>query len=189
VSGLIHVGAWDGAEYRGSQGPMVLFEPLADAFAQLQANLGDRKDVLLVRCALGAKPGTAEIYRSTPSHSSSLLSPKEKMGIVWPEVTFDGREKVRVSTLDDEMRAFGKEGKGYERLILDVQGYELEVLKGAKRTLHGIDWIKTEVSWVELYEGGVLFEEINGYLNDLGFRLTRVHQDGNKPQGDAYYRR
>ena len=95
MAGLIHVGAWDGREYVGASGRLILFEPQARPFAQLTDNLGGHPDVVLVNAAAGATKRHATMYRLDPDHSSSLIKP-----------TFDaavGEERVRVTTVDDEL--------------------------------------------------------------------------------------
>ena len=53
----------------------------------------------------------------------------------------------------------------YPNLIIDTQGSELEVLKSFDDKLNSVYFIKTEVSLVPYYHGGVLFPELNNYLN------------------------
>jgi len=52
---------------------------------------------------------------------------------------------------------------------MDVQGYELNVLKGSEKTLNSIRYIMTEVNKVELYENCVLFDELKLFLSHYGF--------------------
>jgi hypothetical protein len=78
-------------------------------------------------------------------------------------------------------------------LKIDVQGFELEVLKGATDLLPQIDSIYVEASFVELYEGQALHEEIAQFLTAAGFRLegrynTHFHQ-GQPVQADLLFRR
>ena len=53
----------------------------------------------------------------------------------------------------------------YPNLIIDTQGSELEVLKSFDDKLNSVHFIKTEVSLVLYYHGGVLFPELNNYLH------------------------
>ena len=46
---------------------------------------------------------------------------------------------------------------------MDVQGYELEVLKGATETLKHVDYVYCEVNRDEVYEGNAYVEEIDEF--------------------------
>jgi hypothetical protein len=50
-------------------------------------------------------------------------------------------------------------------LVIDAQGYELEVLKGAEQTLRHMKIIYCEVAIIDLYRGGALFHEIHSHLS------------------------
>ncbi len=57
-------------------------------------------------------------------------------------------------------------------LKLDVQGFELNVLKGASNTLKTqIDYIIVEVSFEKLYKDQPSFTELNRFLNSYNFEL------------------
>lgn len=78
-------------------------------------------------------------------------------------------------------------------LKIEVQGFELEVLKGATDLLRHVDAVYVEASYVELYEGQALHQEIERFLTDAGFTLegrynTHVHQ-GEPVQADLLFRR
>ncbi len=77
-------------------------------------------------------------------------------------------------------------------LKIDVQGFELEVLKGATGLLPQIDAVYVEASYVELYEGQALHEEIEGFLTGAEFSLdgrfnTHIHL-GEPVQADLLFR-
>ena len=57
-------------------------------------------------------------------------------------------------------------------LKLDVQGYELEALKGGVTILKHIDYIIIEANLEQLYQDQPSFTELNKYLNDVGFELN-----------------
>ena len=66
--------------------------------------------------------------------------------------------------------------------VIDVQGAELEVLKSFDDYIDNIDNLRVEVSKRDLYKGAVLFEEINCFLLDRGFKshplaITPDHGD------------
>lgn len=203
AEGLIHVGAWDGKEYLrkvdriASHGgraqwdgkrPLLLVEPQKQAFARLRRNFKRHENVTCVRCALGAAQGKGRLHTAHPTHSSSLLAPAETTRI-FPHVVFDGTERVTIDTLDNVIAGLGAQGR-YDEMVLDVQGYELEVLKGATETLADIDWLMTEVNTQEMYEGCAQLEEIDAFLEPFG--LIRTETDLYAPEessGDAVYER
>jgi hypothetical protein len=57
-------------------------------------------------------------------------------------------------------------------LKIDVQGFELEVLKSAETLLPGFRWIYAECSAVALYEGQALADEVIQWLKMRQFDLV-----------------
>jgi hypothetical protein len=57
---------------------------------------------------------------------------------------------------------------------LDVQGYELKVLKGGQKTLNNILALNTEVNTIELYEGCALIDELYQFLSTFGFKKVEL---------------
>ena len=77
-------------------------------------------------------------------------------------------------------------------VIVDVQGAELEVLKSFDDKLMLVDNIITEISNVEYYKGGVLFKELNAYLNSYGLftkECTNIINSQDKIHKDILYER
>jgi FkbM family methyltransferase len=54
-------------------------------------------------------------------------------------------------------------------LKLDVQGAELDVLKGAEKVLTDVVLVHTEVEFVEMYKGQAMFADVDQYLRGQGF--------------------
>ena len=70
-------------------------------------------------------------------------------------------------------------------LKLDVQGAELDVLKGAENLLLFVDAIYCETSFVQLYESQPLANEIASYLIERGFVLSGVFNQSVTPEFGA----
>jgi hypothetical protein len=73
--------------------------------------------------------------------------------------------KVGMTTLD----AFFEGMDGPDVVKLDLQGYELEALKGGERVIAGAKALCIETSYVELYEGQPLFGDIHEWLQRRGW--------------------
>ncbi len=52
---------------------------------------------------------------------------------------------------------------------IDVQGYELEVLKGASETLKSVEAVLMEVSLMPLYENNPLITEVLNFMSERNF--------------------
>lgn len=74
--------------------------------------------------------------------------------------------KLQSKRMSSIISSFNLDIKNYD-VIIDVQGAELEVLKSFDNHINKIDWLKTEISTTDIYyEGGVLFNELNSFLNN-----------------------
>ena len=187
IKGVVHIGAHYGEELQdyvdsGIQ-EMVVFEPLTCNFNVLQEKVKNvNANIQGYQVALGSEKGTATMYLSSNSaQSSSILKPKQHLEL-HPDVTFNGTEEVEVDLLDNY-------DVGQCNFInIDVQGYELEVFKGGKKTLEQIDYVYCEVNRGEVYEGNALIEEIDEYLSTYRFeRVETKWPETYYTWGDALY--
>lgn len=174
ITGIIHIGAHYGDELNdylnnGVQ-DIVLFEPLSNNFDKLKENcINLNANIQAYNVALGAKKGKATMYLSdNDTQSSSILKPKKHITEI-PWVHFEGTEEVEVETLDSYNI------KGCNFINIDVQGYEMEVFNGGKKTLEGIDYIYSEVNKAELYEGCAQIGELDSFLGEYGFERVETY--------------
>ena len=79
---------------------------------------------------------------------------------------------VEVRRLDEVVAA--SELESPTLLKVDVQGGELGVLNGAGSVLDSVHAVLVEVSFVELYSGQALVDEVWGMLVDRGFTCRGV---------------
>jgi FkbM family methyltransferase len=79
------------------------------------------------------------------------------------------REEIDTHRLDDLPQV-----RGADYLKLDVQGAELDVLKGAQQTLQEAVLVQTEVEFVPLYKDQPLFAEVDQHLRGQGFQFHRL---------------
>jgi FkbM family methyltransferase len=191
---VIDVGASKGqfalfAQHRFPEAQIHSFEPLPGPAATLQRVTGGRVSLAMV--ALGSEAGPARMNVSSRDDSSSLLPIGERQVREFPGTGRESVAMVEVSTLDSQL------DRALERpclLKIDVQGLELEVLKGAVSTLPQVDEALVECSFVELYEGQALADEVIAFMLGLGLRLRGFHgtvftEDGEPVQADLLFRR
>ncbi len=165
------------------------FEPLPGPAADLRSVLADR--VVLHRTAVGSSTGMATINVSARDDSSSLLTIGDRQRAEFPGTGAESTIEVPLTTLDDALPTAPSRPC---LLKIDVQGLELEVLKGAAGTLPSVDAALVECSFVELYEGQALAGDVIEHLRDAGLELAGVHEvsysaDGTAIQADFLFRR
>jgi FkbM family methyltransferase len=186
IKGVIHIGGHYGQEYdlyKTLNVPILFFEPITNSFNILKNKIGNDSNVLAFQCALGNenKVITMNVETANNSQSSSILKPKKHLE-QYPHITFDFTEEVSMFRLDD----LDIDTSRYNFINIDVQGYELEVLKGAFNTLNNIDYIISEVNRDEVYENCPHINELDEYLSQFNFKRTETNWAGNI-WGDALY--
>jgi FkbM family methyltransferase len=171
--------------------PIEAFEPLPAEGAVYRAVMAGERGVNLNDCALGEVEGVARLHVSRRADSSSLLPIGALQAKLFPNTEEVGVHEVKVLTLDSLRGRFGKASRML--LKLDVQGFELSVLRGATRTLEQCRHVYAECSEVPLYDGQALFPEVERHLSGLGFRLiTKANPqvaDGRLIQSDCLFGR
>ena len=189
VSGVIHIGGHIGQElpsYKNSNVENILiFEPQKGPFEKLSkvANELNFENIILVNKALGNSNKNIEMICNEDGLCSSILKPKIVL-TQYPDIKFDRTEEVEMITLDSYFAI--NENNTYNFINMDTQGYELEVLKGALKTLEKIDAVYTEVNNAEVYENNALIQEIDEFLSS--YDLVRVETDWmGGTWGDAFY--
>lgn len=185
IRGVIHVGIHFGQEdgtYRAlGIKDMVYIEPCSNAYEKVYDLFHDMPGVRLFNCACGAEEGRATMYTETANTgmSNSLLKPAKHLE-QYPSIQFTGTEDVEVKTLD----SLDFDKQKYNMLVADVQGFELEMLKGATETLKGIDYILLELNREEVYEKCAKVWDIDAFLKDY----TRVETNwSGGTWGDGLY--
>jgi len=185
ITGIVHVGGHHGEEIEdyideGIQN-IIIFEPLLNNFQVLQKKCEKlNADIVGHQIALGSEKKIVEMYvSSNDALSSSILKPKIHL-TQYTDILFDEKETVEVNLLDNY------ETDNCNFLNMDVQGYELEVLKGGIKTLENIDYVYCEVNRDEVYENNAYIEDIDKFLSDLNFERVVVEWTG-ETWGDALY--
>lgn len=187
--GVIHVGGHLGQElsiYKYLSLKYInFFEPQPELYLKLQKYCSGSKNVKCYPFGLGAKETYLPMHVETDespnqSASASFLPPKEHL-IDYKYVSFksDPSTCFQIKTLD----SFGL--THCDLLVIDVQGYEMEVLKGASTTLESVNYVICEFWQNEAYESVPSKEEIISYLEDKDFTLKLIKYD--RSFGDMFF--
>ncbi|MBU6399775.1 MAG: FkbM family methyltransferase [Verrucomicrobia bacterium] len=153
--------------------------------------------------ALAAQQGRRRLYVTKFSQSSSLFPlNRELLNDFTVHDCYDlvRTEEVAVDTLDHCLAGWPADRPDF--LKVDVEGAELEVLRGGEAVLkESVLGVRTEVSFAPRHLGAPLFGEVDAFLRQRGYMLLvlnrelmirdgRVHSPISQPQcvwGDALY--
>jgi FkbM family methyltransferase len=169
------------------------FEPLPDCCRELAKRFGTTATFQAFPVAIGATHGRITLWRSSYARSSSVLPMAELHKDSFPWSAGATPLTVEMKALDEYLEHLQLTEKVL--LKIDVQGYEAQVLNGAKELLKRIAYVLLEVSFQPLYEGQGVFADIHAFLQSAGFSYSgNLEQllsplDGSVLQADAFFTR
>ena len=164
---------------------MIFFEPIKSNYKMLIDGLPQSDNIKTFNLALGNEVGNRDMYTETwnKGQSCSLLKPLTHLK-TYPHIRFDGMESVEINKLDNIV--FDR--SLYNMINIDVQGFELEVFKGATETLNSIDIIYSEVNFEEVYKACCQVGDLDVFLANFNFkRVLTEDKYKNYGWGDALY--
>lgn len=177
----------------GYRGQIVSFEPLSSAWNTLKrAANKDELWEIAPRCAIGDISGETEINISGNSASSSILPMLEAHSSAAKGSDYVGSERVEIFKLDSIASKYVLNSR-IPFLKIDTQGFEWQVLDGAREILPHVQGVQCELSLVPLYESQRLWKDIIQRLENEGFKLWSIHRgftdprDGRALQIDAVF--
>jgi FkbM family methyltransferase len=171
------------------------FEPLPDCHRELCGALPEGADFHPVNVALGEETNELEIEENVHRPSSSFLTMTQSHRDAYPESARSRGRRIKVSVrrLDDVAAEIAFQGNLL--IKVDVQGFERNVIAGGHSTFERACLVLIETSFLPLYEGQPLFDEIYTLMRSLGFEFRGNLQqmshaaDGSVVQADSIFER
>jgi FkbM family methyltransferase len=159
------------------------FEPLANPASVYKRLFLDDPKVVFFNNAIGPENATTEIHVSGRDDSSSLLPITNLQSDVFPGTEEVSIASISVSTLDSNLNI--KNITSPSLLKLDVQGFELQALRGCESLLRNFDVVYCECSFLELYSGQSFASDIIRWLDERGFRFVGFYNPSFDSSGRA----
>lgn len=191
ITGVIDAGAFDGtiSKHMADLYPaaeIFAFEPAPQTFKLLQHAAQQQPRIKPFPFALSDQNGRAELNVNRAPGTNSILSVDQSAEMQAVLGTgADTLERVPIETrcLDD----FLKEYPNFHPTLLktDTQGFDLNVLRGARQTLSSsVRAVIAEVHFfTPAYQGDTsLLEPMDNYLAELGFELVSIPSISPNPQ-------
>lgn len=176
ATGVLHIGANRGQEaldYKKHGIKKVIWiEAIPDVFAGLCTYLKSvdclDENVTCINACIGDKDGMEVDFHisNNEAQSSSYL----ELGFhkeIHPTVEYIGSLPMKTARIDTVLS--GCDMNDYDLLNIDIQGAELQALKGMGFMLHKFKWAIIEVNKKETYKKGALVGEIDEYMDLFNF--------------------
>jgi FkbM family methyltransferase len=181
---IIIVGAWKGDEVASfleyPNARIFCFEPNPKTFAELKKRYRNFSRVICYPYACAAENGTAALHMTQTGANDSLLAISEKSE--FGEVKFESVQTIRLDSIAE------LQNLPIDLLWADVQGFELEVLKGAAGLL-----CKTAAMFLEVdnnlyqYKNAVPYAEVASFAEARGFKVAAEGFDQTGKGGNALF--
>ncbi len=165
------------------------FEPISKTFNELEKNTSGNPDIRRFNMALGSSAGSSVIHVLDRITSSSILDVSGKIDDPFFARALEerGSEKITISTLDKEIPV----DKHVAILKMDVQGFELEILKGGVSTLKRTDIVVLEMQNHKYYKDAPMYFDLDVFLRDHGFvcydLIPSIRKNEKLMEWDAIY--
>jgi FkbM family methyltransferase len=187
VQNIVIVGAWRGNEVSSflkyPNATIYCFEPNLSNYKHFVDRWGSNNRVVCFNVACAAFDGEAILNETQLTGTDSLLPIKKDSETVLRLLNI---HKVKTVALDSVLEL---QDKNIDLLWADVQGYELEVLRGADALLKRTKSLFLEVCRHNKdYEGGARYDDVIEFLDSKGFYSASQGLENNMG-GNAFFLR
>jgi len=174
---VIDIGANDGAfgqfiaRYFNATS-VYAFEPLPSCIPEIEKRFSNISNLKIFNVALSNYTGSETLYLNSYAPASSLLRVSDISKKEFPQTVGERPITVKVAQVDDIIDANSLIKNIF--IKIDIQGMEDRVINGGKNVFSAAKCILVEMSFVPMYEGQPLFEEVHTLLVDLGYRFAGI---------------
>jgi FkbM family methyltransferase len=191
-TGVIHIGANVGQErnhYKKYNVKKILWvESDPNTFRQLKKNIKPYKNQKALNYLLtDKKKKLQKLNISNFGANASSIFDFSTHKEMHPKVKFINKILLNSSTLIDMIKKEKIKLKNYNTLVLDTQGSELLILKGAAKILNEFKYIKLETSDFEIYKNAPTLKVVSRFLKIYNFvEVKKIKIDENKNSGKVF---
>jgi FkbM family methyltransferase len=178
-SGILHIGGHLGQEsdWYASLGKDVLWiEAMPAAVAALATRIEPYSNQSVIEACVSDRDGervTFHVSSNDHGASSSLFrfgSAAIGAESMWPDLDLRMTHELELTTTAlDTILAGVDRPERFDHWVIDVQGAELLVLKGAEASLAYCRSVLVEASSIDVYQGGAQWAELRAFLEARGF--------------------
>ena len=162
---------------------VISFEPLSTPADIFRLLFSKDANVQFHQIAIGPKKQRTCIHVSANEDSSSLLPIGPNQVAIYPGT--QEKESIEIDVAPLSFFLMPEDIKSPAMLKLDVQGFEMEALKGCEALIEKFDFIYCECSFIELYSGQKLAYEVIDWLHQRQFNFIGIFNTSYDGSGQA----
>jgi FkbM family methyltransferase len=191
LKGVIHIGANVGQErglYARKFLKVIWIEPIPEVFQILNYNIQDYPEQRAFNYLITDEDYREyQFYQANNFGASSSILKLDRHKKIWPDVEYEKTINMRSVTLLTFCQKENINLSMYDGLVLDTQGSELMILKGAIPLLPYFKYIKTEAPDFDAYENCCKTDELSTFLKHYNFHeISRIKFAQKKGVGSYY---
>jgi FkbM family methyltransferase len=191
AKGVIHVGANLGQErelYATYGLNVIWIEPIPEVYNELNTLISSYPNQKAFCYLVTDVDGREYLFHvSNKGGGASSIYDLAGHRQLWPDVSYTETIALKSITLPSLMRNERLEVAGYDVLVLDTQGAELLVLKGATSLLPHIKYVRAEAADFEAYAGCCTLDDLDEFFKEHGFRRIAKGRFAQKKDVGSYY--
>jgi len=150
------------------------FEPISHLSDALELKYKKNKKIKVFNVALGDENKKIDLCVNEYLPATSILKPTENNTKAFPFIDTKTKNiKIDQKRLDDLASEYMLMKP--DLVKIDVQGYEKMVFQGGMKYLTQSEVIVTEVSFENVYENGVLVDELSHLLVQMNYSLFGIY--------------
>ena len=132
----------------------------------IKKKFSDISKVVILPCGISSKKEKLKLKINTSNPLISTFSDHWDKGR-FSDSKWDEEINVDTTTLDQLINDYGHP----KYIKIDVEGFELEVLKGSENTLDYMDYVIAEISSTAIYENQTQADELIKFLESKSFEI------------------
>ena len=148
---------------------IICFEPSKISFEVINSKFKNNKNIICEKIALSDRNGESYLYSNSPG---SRLGSLTKRKLDHFNIEFEYKEIVKLNKLDTYLEKATYNSK-IDFMKLDAEGHELEILKGASKSLKKIKLIQFEFGGSNI-DSKTYFQDFWYFFKENNFKLYRI---------------
>jgi FkbM family methyltransferase len=188
--GILHIGAHEMEESKDylkrNIGNIIWIEGNPELVNDGFSRISDSPNQMILHGLIYSEDGIDKEFKITNNSQSSSILDFGKHKEYHPHVSFVKSIQMHTTRVDSLLLKNSINTGTFDFVNLDIQGVELQALKGFGKYLDQVKYIYTEINTGEVYKGNDSLEDMDIFLEDLGFKRVETEMTPFE-WGDAFY--